>query len=89
MCPELRPQSLRGVRSGLPWSLAILLVLCAGTASADVTVNCPSDSINAILASLDKTVPNRVNIYGTCVESVLVEGFKNLTLAGQDGAVIQ
>ena len=57
---------------------------------ASITVDCGAgQSLNHTLSQLDKFTPATVTIKGTCTETVLVQGFNNLTLNGATGAAIQ
>ncbi len=72
----------RGIVAQVAISLAVVLALGAGTILA-ADVNCDSSgSIQAFLSGLDKSESRTVTISGTCTESVIVEGFRDLTLSG-------
>jgi hypothetical protein len=45
-------------------------------------------SITSALKLLDPSVPNKLNIFGTCNENVLIKGFNRLTLVGMQGGTI-
>jgi Right handed beta helix region len=71
------------------------LVLCSCNLHArTLNVHCGSvsktgpTSITAALKLLDPSVPNKVSIFGTCNENVLIKGFNRLTLVGMQGASI-
>ncbi len=67
----------------------LLLSICA-SADASPTVDCDAgQSLNRTLAKMDKFTPTTITIKGTCTEYVLVDGFSNLTLNGQQGATLQ
>lgn len=75
---------------------AVCLFLFGGTctgyaAGVEVTVNCDAkknNSINAVLATLNKQGPNTIHVSGTCNESVIIDGFNDLTLLANPGASI-
>jgi hypothetical protein len=61
----------------------------ASAQSIPVTVDCnKGQSLNSVLAELDKHVPTTVSVNGTCTEYVHVTGFQNLTLKGLPGAAL-
>jgi hypothetical protein len=71
------------------------LVLCSCSLHAKtLNVHCGSisktgpTSITAALKLLDPSVPNKLNIFGTCNENILIKGFNRLTLVGTQGASI-
>jgi Periplasmic copper-binding protein (NosD) len=71
------------------------LVLCSCNLHAKtLNVHCGSisktgpTSITAALKLLDPSVPNKLNIFGTCNENVLIKGFNRLTFVGMQGASI-
>ena len=67
--------------------VVILCMLPVGSAVAAkaINVDCSKKSLAAKLASLDKAKVNVVNVVGTCVEDLVIEGFKDLSLIG-DGS---
>ena len=94
MCTECRPLGGRGVARRL--ALCAVSVLLAGwgpawAANVYINVNCgEGETVNGALEPdppLDKTDHIEVTITGTCVEAVVVEGFKDLNLSGD--AIIQ
>jgi hypothetical protein len=59
-------------------------------ASPTLTVDCDAgQSLNRTLANMDKLIPAKVMVKGTCTEYVLIDGFNNLTLVGVSGAALQ
>jgi len=71
------------------------LVLCSSNLHAKtLNVHCGSisktgpTSMTAALKLLDPSVPNKLDIFGTCNENVLIKGFNRLTLVGTPGASI-
>ena len=71
------------------------LVLCSCNLHAKtLNVHCGSiskdgpTSITVALKLLDPSVPNKLNIFGTCNENVVIKGFNRLTLVGRQGASI-
>lgn len=74
-----------GVISVLCWASAAF-----GQDAQSVTVDCNSgQSLNGTLAKLNRQTPHTVIVQGTCTEFVTVNGFEDLILKGQSGAVIQ
>ena len=74
-----------------PLALGILLVSTTWAAATPrFIVNCDKgQSLNATLAKMNKFSPATVVFTGTCSEYVVVDGFDNLTLTGEQGATIQ
>ena len=72
------------------------LVLCPYNLHAKtLNVHCGSisktgpTSITAAVKLLDPSVPNKLNIFGTCTENVVISGFNRLSLVGkQEGSVV-
>jgi hypothetical protein len=59
----------------------------------ELTVECSNPkarlkSINQVLAFLPKQGPNTIHVSGVCNESVIIDGFDNLTLVADPGASI-
>lgn len=70
-------------------NLALLLFAPAFSLHAAViALDCSKKTLASVIAKLDKSVPNTVNISGSCTEDVVVSGFKDLTLIGVGGASI-
>ena len=74
-----------------PLALGILLFSTTWAAATTAfIVNCDKgQSLNATLAKTNKFSPATVVLTGTCNEYVVVDGFDNLTLTGEQGATIQ
>jgi hypothetical protein len=67
----------------------IILLQVSLAHCAEVAVDCgKKKSINAALATLTRQGPNTITISGLCSEAVVIDGFSNLTLAGNPGAAI-
>jgi hypothetical protein len=56
--------------------------------AADVAVDCSKKSLVNELGKLNKLATNTVQISGSCVEDVVIDGHLNLTLVGNGGASI-
>jgi hypothetical protein len=71
--------------------LAAVAVFAVGAAHAEAAtlVNCRRQSLNRVLALLNKRVPATVIVSGTCTELVRVHGHDGLTLRGVAGATLQ
>jgi len=72
--------------------ILILLVSSAtfGQSAQPINVNCNNgQSLNSTLAKLNKQTPHTVIVQGTCTEFVRIDGFEDLALKGQSGAVIE
>ena len=92
---QSRSQPWHLVRSIANRVLVSGLALCSSNLHAKtLNVHCGSisktnpTSITAALKLLDPSVPNKLNIFGTCNENVLIKGFNRLTLVGTQGASI-
>jgi hypothetical protein len=59
----------------------------AGSAQV-AEVDCTVDALQSAIDELDKSAVNRLDIFGDCTEDVVVAGFADLTLVGDDGASI-
>lgn len=72
------------------WALVLVLFWVPEIAhAANVTVNCPTGSINAAIASLPATGPNTITVNGMCTENVILANESGLTIvAGPGGAQI-
>ena len=68
----------------------LALMLFVGIAMANTTVvNCNAgQSLNSAIATLNKQVPNFVQVQGTCTEYIRITGFENLTVKGNPSATI-
>ena len=67
---------------------AILFMATASAQAANVTVDCNKKaSINSALGKLDRSVANTVTIVGTCVENVVVNSHRDLTIVTNGGGV--
>ena len=73
------------------FALCFVAFSAASSQAAVVTVDCSkksAKSINATLATLDKSATNTVKLVGACKELVVIERFRDLTLVGSAGASI-
>lgn len=70
-------------RAGLLLVAALLLVPGAATGT-DVTVNCPTDSLQAAIGSLGPQGPHTIRVTGTCTENILIDQRTALTIAAPE-----
>jgi hypothetical protein len=83
---------VRSIANGI--LLSGLVLCCCNLHAKTLNVHCGSiskdgpTSITAALKLLDPSVPNKLNIFGTCNENVVIKGFNRLTLVGTQGASI-
>jgi hypothetical protein len=60
----------------------------AGDKNKTSTIDCTSGSLATELSKLDRSIINEVKFSGPCIEDIVIEGFRDLTLTGLDGASI-
>ena len=83
---------VRSIANGI--LLSGLVLCCCNLHAKTLNVHCGSiskdgpTSITAALKLLDPSVPNKLNIFGTCNENVVIKGFNRLILVGTQGASI-
>lgn len=65
--------------------LVAVLLLPGTVRAANVTVVCPSGSINAALAGLDLVGPHTITVTGACVENVFIGNRDRLTIEASPG----
>lgn len=69
-------------------SLALSTSVNAAEKSKSTTLTCPGDSLAAAISKLDRTISNTLEFSGDCIEDIRIEGHRELTLIGLDGATI-
>lgn len=81
-------QSGRGAHLRSLPTLVVILVACVGIAQADnAVVKCPNQSVQTALNLMHPREQNSISIEGICTESIMIDGFRNLSLSGS--AIIQ
>lgn len=76
-------------RKAIAVSLLMSLAAAVQASAADIKVDCAKgQSINDALARLKKSGPNVVTVSGTCAEDIVIEGFDDLELVADPGAVL-
>src|SRR5580765_2688523 len=71
----------------------VSLIFSANAQSKTVSVRCGAtktypNTITAALKLLDPGGPNKLNIFGTCTENVVISGFNRLSLVGKQGGAV-
>ena len=69
-------------------SLFLTFSTYAAEKTKSTSIACPGSSLADEIAKLDRTVSNTVQFSGNCVEDIIIEGHRDLTLIGLDGASI-
>lgn len=49
-------------------------------------VDCNVDTLQSAIDKLDKSIANSLDVFGNCIEDIVITGFADLTLTGHEGA---